>query len=1239
MQAGLKRPGRPGRTAASALPYSLWCSMAGAQPGVHAVQLKTLSVPDALKKGNKFIKWEEDSNVGVNVFLKVDPQGFFLHWVDHNKESECLEITGIRDTRIGKFARTPKDGKLREMFESGNTEVRLEKRTVTVVYGSDFVNLTFLSFIAFSEEIAKEWTDGIFLLASNLLAQNASRETLLEKMYTRLTLQLNQDGKIPVKLITRLLSSDRRRVECSLEYCNLPCGRNDAIKLADFTAEVFRRFIKHLCPRPEIDTIFSEIGAKNRPYLTLEQFTEFINNRQRDPRLNEILYPPLKPAQVQQLVEKYERNEIFTQKGQLSVDGFLRYLSDDINNVIPPEKIDQSEDMNQSLCHYFINSSHNTYLTAGQLAGMSSVEMYRQTLLAGCRCVELDCWKGRTAEEEPVITHGFTMTTEILFRDVIEAIADCAFKTSPYPIILSFENHVDSAKQQAKMAEYCRTIFGDLLLTEPLEKYGLEPNMPLPSPEELRGKILIKNKKKHTPKGADGSTKRRLAEMTSSALSDSSGICEALSPGAGIAGQDTLEGLPEQQEGDNLHPTLIKKPTVDGEPYSDDEDDEEDDAKKGSTDENMAKEVSATEEMSNLVNYTQPVKFNSFEASTKRNRSYEMSSFVETKGMEQLTKSPVEFVEYNKWQMSRIYPKGTRVDSSNYMPQVFWNAGCQFVALNFQSMDLPMQLNMGKFEYNGCSGYILKPEFMRRPDKHFDPFSENTVDGIIANTISVKVISGQFLLDKKVSCYVEVDMFGLPVDTKRKIYKSKTVTGNSLNPVWDEEPFVFKKVVLPTLATLRIAVFEDNGKLLGHRILPVSAIRPGYRHICLRNESNQPLLLSSLFVYIVVKDYVPDAFADLTEALANPIRYVSLMEQREQQLAALIGEEEEKNAEPSSKAKGRTLKAKSEENGVSSPNTPQVTENGLPISSAPNIRALSGGHVASSPVPGDPTKSLVHHSKSPAKSTPAQKDDIVASVLRFVEATTQSELLHHKAVQKLLQKQQKDLREMQRRQQKREAELVKEQKVHAADLSRRKAGLERNLRKSMKKKNGTPTSSETTTLEGELSAIEAKIAQEVADLQNQHQDGLVQLLQELLEQERTMRQQHAKILVHKLHEVAVENQAAQIKKTKEICEKETKELKKKMDSRRQEKIENLTKETRDKVEVEGQKTEINRSYIQEVVQTIKMLSESQERRQEKLEESHQLILQEVMAEEAKLMSELEEDIALRSEKLQKKQST
>lgn len=54
--------------------------------------------------------------------------------------------------------------------------------------------------------------------------------------------------------------------------------------------------------------------------------------------------------------------------------------------------------------------------------------------------------------------------------------------------------------------------------------------------------------------------------------------------------------------------------------------------------------------------------------------------------------------------------------------------------------DLPMQLNMGVFEYNGHSGYLLKPEFMRRTDKHFDPFTETIVDGIVANTVKIKVV-------------------------------------------------------------------------------------------------------------------------------------------------------------------------------------------------------------------------------------------------------------------------------------------------------------------------------------------------------------------------------------------------------------------------------------------------------------------------------------------------------------------
>ena len=74
-----------------------------------------------------------------------------------------------------------------------------------------------------------------------------------------------------------------------------------------------------------------------------------------------------------------------------------------------------------------------------------------------------------------------------------------------------------------------------------------------------------------------------------------------------------------------------------------------------------------------------------------------------------------------------------------YLFQVFWNAGCQMVSLNFQTPDLPMQLNQGKFEYNGNCGYLLKPDFMRRADRNFDPFAESPVDGVIAAQCSVQV--------------------------------------------------------------------------------------------------------------------------------------------------------------------------------------------------------------------------------------------------------------------------------------------------------------------------------------------------------------------------------------------------------------------------------------------------------------------------------------------------------------------
>ena len=101
----------------------------------------------------------------------------------------------------------------------------------------------------------------------------------------------------------------------------------------------------------------------------------------------------------------------------------------------------------------------------------------------------VDCWDGQ--DGEPIIYHGHTLTSKIMFKDVVEACRKYAFERSDYPVIFSIENHC-SVEQQDKMAEHLVTILGDLLHKEPINQ---EEEKALPSPEELKRKILIKAKR------------------------------------------------------------------------------------------------------------------------------------------------------------------------------------------------------------------------------------------------------------------------------------------------------------------------------------------------------------------------------------------------------------------------------------------------------------------------------------------------------------------------------------------------------------------------------------------------------------------------------------------------------------------------------------------------------------------------------------------------------------------------
>ncbi|XP_069910092.1 1-phosphatidylinositol 4,5-bisphosphate phosphodiesterase beta-2 isoform X2 [Oryctolagus cuniculus] len=1157
-----------------------------------------------LSQGERFIKWDDETALASPVILRVDPKGYYLYWTYQSKEMEFLDVTSIRDTRFGKFAKMPKSQKLREVFNMDFPDNHFLLKTLTVVSGPDMVDLTFHNFVSYKENVGKDWAEDVLALAKHPLTANAPRSTFLDKILVKLKMQLNPEGKIPVKNFFQMFPADRKRVEAALGACHLPKGKNDAINPEDFPESVYKSFLMSLCPRPEIDEIFTSYHAKAKPYMTKEHLTKFINQKQRDPRLNSLLFPPARPEQVQGLIEKYEPSGINVQRGQLSPEGMVWFLCGPENSVLAQDKLLLHHDMTQPLNHYFINSSHNTYLTAGQFSGLSSAEMYRQVLLSGCRCVELDCWKGKPPDEEPIITHGFTMTTDIFFKEAIEAIAESAFKTSPYPVILSFENHVDSCvprpmwpdsrpgpsllptaalsqaapshplqlleipstpasltswtpgwrsraetdgqegcsraltptpsrapyrpRQQAKMAEYCRAMFGDMLLTEPLEKFPLKPGIPLPSPEDLRGKILIKNKKNQFAAPAVPSEEPG---------GEAEGSCPPSAPGVWMG-----EAAPELEEEEVEEEEEVSSGNLD-----------EEEIKKMQSDEGTAGlEVTAYEEMSSLVNYIQPTKFISFEFSAQKNRSYVISSFTELKAYDLLSKASVQFVEYNKRQMSRIYPKGTRMDSSNYMPQMFWNAGCQMVALNFQTMDLPMQQNMALFEFNGQSGYLLKHEFMRRPDKQFNPFSVDRIDVVVATTLAITVISGQFLSERSVRTYVEVELFGLPGDPKRRYRTKLSPNTNSINPVWKEEPFVFEKILVPELASLRVAVMEEGSKFLGHRIIPINALNAGYHHLCLHSESNMPLTMPALFVFLEMKDYVPDAWADLTVALANPIKFFNAHDKK-------------------------SLKLKEATGGVTE--TASVQK---PFSS------------------GSPAVGQVNGASAPTNNGSAEP-----------HTASLEELRELKSVVKLQRRQEKELRELQRRGARRWEELLQRGAAQLAELGPLSAGgcgvWKLGPGKGSRKKRTLPGEEAPGTVlaEGEGAGTLVRELKDRLRLELQRQG------EEQCQCVLSRREQHAAEQVAKMMELAREKHAAELKTLRESSENDTKEMKKKLEAKRLERIQAMTRVTTDKMAQERLKREINNSHIQEVVQVIKQMTENLERYQEKLEEKQAACLEQI----------------------------
>ncbi|CAK6448014.1 unnamed protein product [Pipistrellus nathusii] len=258
-------------------------------------------------------------------------------------------------------------------------------------------------------------------------------------------------------------------------------------------------------------------------------------------------------------------------------------------------------------------------------------------------------------------------------------------------------------------------------------------------------------------------------------------------------------------------------------------------------------------ELSELVVYCRPVPFDEEKIGTERACYRDMSSFPETKAEKYVNKAKgKKFLQYNRLQLSRIYPKGQRLDSSNYDPLPMWICGSQLVALNFQTPDKPMQMNQALFMTGGHCGYVLQPSTMR--DEAFDPFDKSSLRGLEPCALCIEVLGARHLPKngRGIVCpFVEIEVAGAEYDNSKQ--KTEFVVDNGLNPVWPAKPFHFQ-ISNPEFAFLRFVVYEEDmfsdQNFLAQATFPVKGLKTGYRAVPLKNNYSEGLELASLLVKV-----------------------------------------------------------------------------------------------------------------------------------------------------------------------------------------------------------------------------------------------------------------------------------------------------------------------------------------------------------------------------------------------------
>ncbi|XP_010148066.1 PREDICTED: 1-phosphatidylinositol 4,5-bisphosphate phosphodiesterase eta-2 [Eurypyga helias] len=847
----------------------------------------------SMQAGTQMIKLRGSSK-GLVRFYYLDEHKSCIRWRPSRKNEKAkISIDSIQEVCEGK------QSEIFQRYADGSFDPNC---CFSIYYGD---HMESLDLVSSSGDEARTWITGLkYLMAGisdedSLSKRQRTRDQWLKQTFDEA--DKNGDGSLSISEVLQLMHKlnvnlPRQKVKQMFKEADTDDNQG-TLGFDEFCA-----FYKMMSTRRDLYLLMLTY-SNHKDYLDTDDLRRFLETEQKMTNVTK--------EHCLEIVSKFEPCLENKKEGALGIDGFTNYMRSPSGDIFNPEHYQVNQDMSYPLSHYFITSSHNTYLMGDQLMSQSRVDMYAWVLQSGCRCVEVDCWDG--PDGEPIVHHGYTLTSKILFKDVIETINKYAFIKNEYPVILSIENHC-SVIQQKKMAQYLLEILGDKL---DLSSVHNDDSTKLPSPESLKGKILVKGKKLPANisddaeegevsdedsadeidddcklmNGDASSNRKRVENIAKKKLDslikeskirdceDPNNFTVTTLPSSGKAAlkseskksklEDDVESGEDfstsKRQSRSLMGSFSKrkkkgsklKKATSLEEGEDDLDSQGNLARSSVHTSRMTRQkktMKLSRALSDLVKYTKSVGIHDVEAEISS--SWQVSSFSETKAHQILQQKPAQYLRFNQHQLSRIYPSSYRVDSSNYNPQPFWNAGCQLVALNYQSEGRMLQLNRAKFSANGNCGYVLKPNCMCQGV--FNPNSEDPLPGQLKKQLVLRIISGQQLPKPRDSMlgdrgeiidpFVEVEVIGLPVDCFKE--QTRVVDDNGFNPMW-EETLVFT-VHMPEIALIRFLVWDHDpiGRdFIGQRTIAFSSMMPGYRHVYLEGIEE-----ASIFVHVAIND-------------------------------------------------------------------------------------------------------------------------------------------------------------------------------------------------------------------------------------------------------------------------------------------------------------------------------------------------------------------------------------------------